>query len=152
VSFKLRNHLIWDEFTQIVEQIDPHSLAVQHLLDINFQLNGYWSENDFYEEVLFQNPVLVELISSSIYIRQDSSKKRLIKFKFLVKADRTIDKSQHVSKFAEQLAEMELLFDENLEFFDEYWTVYLNSPFVTAKRSTDESVSTKTNTNKLISE
>lgn len=113
----LKDHPVWQDLSEIVQNIDTISLVQTHLELINYKISGYWDDNDqFYEEITLPSQVFSQLISSGITF---NSNQRRIQLKFALNTDT-----------AEKLGELTLIYDENLEFIDENWQLNLDSPSI----------------------
>lgn len=116
-NLELKNHQVWQDLTEILENIDANKLVMEHLELCNYKVCGYWDEDDkFYEELLLPRSLAPKLISSSIGVTR---KKRWIQMKFLLEANQVNLESQEVG-------ELILIYDENLEFIDESWQINID--------------------------
>jgi hypothetical protein len=105
-------------------KLDADALIKKHLELCDYQVCGYWDEQDkFYEKITLPRTLKAELVSSSIGI---THKERFIKLKFVLIAD-AIDSIQTASNKFQKLAELVLVYNENLEFFDENWLLDIES-------------------------
>lgn len=109
VKLELKNHQVWQDFTEIVKQLDIDTLVKEHLDLCNYQVCGYWDEQDkYYETINLPCPLEIELISSFIDFEHQ---KRFLQLKFNLKN----------SDFT-KIGGLLLIYDENLQFIDENWT------------------------------
>ena len=116
----LKNHPVWDNLSEVVKGIDANALVLEHLALCDYQISGYWDESDrFYENIILPRPLSPELISSGVIFNGD---KRRIQLKFTLNLETT---NPPIS-----IAELMLVYDENLEFIDENWQIDLNSEFI----------------------
>lgn len=116
----LKNHPVWDNLSEVVKGIDANALVLEHLALCDYQISGYWDESDrFYENIILPRPLSPELISSGVIFNGD---KRRIQLKFTLNLETT---NPPIS-----IAELMLVYDENLEFVDENWQIDLNSEFI----------------------
>ncbi|MFM6278916.1 MAG: hypothetical protein ACKN9K_11290, partial [Dolichospermum sp.] len=47
-TVQLKNHQIWQDLTEILENLDTNSLVQKHLEQCCYTINGYWDEQDEY--------------------------------------------------------------------------------------------------------
>lgn len=125
----LQDRQIWQDLSSILENIDNDALLREHLDACEYKVCGYWDEDDvYYEEIVLPHTVKSELVSSSIGF---TGKERFLQFKFFLSAavdpiDTSISQSQKVG-------EVVLIYNENLEFIDECWTLDIDSPLLDLK-------------------
>ncbi|EKD08400.1 MULTISPECIES: hypothetical protein [Limnospira] len=113
-------HPVWENLSEVVKGIDSNALVWEHLALCDYQISGYWDECDrFYENIILPRPLSPELISSGVIFNGD---KRRIQLKFTLNLETT---NPPIS-----IAELMLVYDENLEFVDENWQIDLNSEFI----------------------
>jgi hypothetical protein len=124
----LKDHPIWHNLAQTLQQLDPNQIAAQHLQACNAQINGYWSEADeFYEVIAFTHFPQPAIISSSLGISQSVAEGSYwLKLRFALEVD------QSCSNGETSMGELSLILDENLEVIDENWLINLDSPYVLA--------------------
>ncbi|NER33352.1 MAG: hypothetical protein F6J93_04670 [Oscillatoria sp. SIO1A7] len=112
----------------VVNSLDAHALAMEHLELCDYKIAGYWDDSDspvetlrdrFYEEIVLPRPLAPELASSAIVFRGN---KRQIQLKFALKA----------KPDGATIGELMLIYNENMEFVDENWQLDLNSPSIVA--------------------
>ena len=118
----LKAHPIWQNVTQTVAAIDPSAIAHHHLQACQLQINGYWDEDDqFHDMIRFTQPIIPELVSSSLGITPDpSGDTPWLKFRYmLIVADSTTS-----------IGELNLILNDSLEVIDENWLIDLHSPYV----------------------
>lgn len=122
---------IWNNLSQLINEIDCCEIARKHLERCQRKISGYWdSQNNFYEEIYFVSFPAIELISSAIGINKiEEQHLRWLKLKFLLKVDNSHDR-QIIND--EDIGELTLILDANLKIVDENWSVDLESPFVVA--------------------
>ena len=114
---ELKNHQVWHDFTEVLENIDANSLVKEHLDLCNYQVCGYWDESDnYYEEIALPHNLEAELVSSSIGVNR---KQRIVQLKFILK---------NPNHNQLRIGELSLIYDENLEFINENWS--LDSDFL----------------------
>ncbi len=131
MKLDLKNHQVWQDFTEILKKIDGNVMITEHLELCDYKVCGYWDENDkFYEEITLPRPLYTELVSSSIGVTYTE---RWIQLKFVLKADRIASEDQPTHNNSQMIGELILIYDENLEFVDENWHIDINSPFVVVK-------------------
>ena len=114
------------------------SIGIEHLQYSNYTIFGYWDDDDnFYEEVILKQPVLVKLSSYSIGKElQENPSEYWLKLKFCLKAD--ITESEKSLSLDNIIGEMTLILDANFKFIDENWSININSPFIIAKLGKEE--------------
>jgi hypothetical protein len=114
-----------------MKQLDSYQLAVNHMLACEYQVNGYWDDENFYELISFSRVSSPELISSSWGVSSDEGR-RWLQMKFALNivelssgdlSDRSLDKT---------VGELVLILDDNLEVTDENWLINVHSPLVVA--------------------
>ncbi|MDB9438250.1 hypothetical protein BMF77_01391 [Dolichospermum sp. UHCC 0315A] len=112
-TLQLKNHQIWQDLTEILENLDTNSLVQKHLEQCCYTINGYWNEQDrYYELITLPHPIEAKLVSSFVGVTQD---KRFLKLKF------------SLMNFLENIGELVLIYNENLEFIDENWLLDIDS-------------------------
>ncbi|MFM9268288.1 hypothetical protein [Tychonema sp. BBK16] len=127
-QLQLKNHPVWRDLTEILENLDAKSLVVEHLELCDYQVCGYWDEQDeFYEEITLPRSLSAELVSSSIGV---TGRKRWIQLKFVLQTDRLNPQNLSNSHNIENLGELTLIYDENLQFVDENWQINMDSPLI----------------------
>ena len=123
-KLELKNHPVWQDLTEILENIDANKLVTEHLELCDYKISGYWDENDeFYEEVLLPRSLTAKLISSSIGM---TGRKRWIQMKFFLEVNQINFEVQHIANNSRKIGELILIYDENLEFVDENWQININ--------------------------
>ncbi|MGI0498882.1 hypothetical protein ACOKW7_11935 [Limnospira platensis CENA597] len=116
----LNNHPVWENLSEVVKGIDAKALVLEHLALCDYQISGYWDEGDrFYESILLPRPLLPQLISSGLIFNGD---KRRIQLKFNLNIETA---TPPIS-----IAQLMLVYDENLEFIDENWQIDLKSELI----------------------
>lgn len=89
----------------------------------NYQISGYWDECDrLYEEIILPRPLSPKIISSGVIFNADE---RRIQLKFTLNIETA---TPPIS-----IAQLMLVYDENLEFIDENWQIDLNSELITVQ-------------------
>jgi hypothetical protein len=112
-TLQLKNHQIWQDLTEILENLDTNSLVQKHLEQCCYTINGYWNEQDrYYELITLPHPIEAKLVSSFVGVTQD---KRFLKLKF------------SLMNFLENISELVLIYNENLELIDENWLLDIDS-------------------------
>lgn len=123
-NLELKNHPVWQDLTEILENIDANKLVTEHLELCDYKISGYWDENDeFYEEVLLPRSLTAKLISSSIGM---TGRKRWIQMKFFLEVNQINFEVQYIANNSLKIGELILIYDENLEFIDENWQININ--------------------------
>ncbi len=116
----LKNHPVWQNLSEVVKGIDANALVWEHLGLCDYQISGYWDESDrFYETVILPRPLSPQLISSGVIFTGD---KRRIQLKFTLNLETA---TPPIS-----IAQLMLVYDENLEFIDENWQIDLKSELI----------------------
>jgi hypothetical protein len=122
-TLKLKNHQIWQDLTEILENLDTNSLVQKHLEQCCYTINGYWNEQDrYYELITLPHPIEAKLVSSFVGITQDN---RFLKLKF------------SLMNFLENIGELVLIYNENLELIDENWLLDIDSPLLDKRQFTN---------------
>ncbi|MCL1465614.1 hypothetical protein [Argonema galeatum] len=122
-KIELKTHQVWQDLNEILEDIDADALVQEHLESCNYKIGGYWDETDeFYEEITLPRFLSAELISSSIGVTR---RKRWIQLKFALQADGIASQDN-----PEKIGELILIYDENMQFLDENWEIYVDSPLL----------------------
>ncbi|MCZ6679212.1 MAG: hypothetical protein O7E52_18435 [Candidatus Poribacteria bacterium] len=135
MNVSLNNHPVWDEFDKVLTQIDVKALAMEHLAACNYKVNGYWDEDEFYEEIAFVSPLRVELANSSVGKTQiDHHSHRWVRLQFSLKLDTSASEAEQPSD-DEEIGELTLVLDSAWRIVDENWVIDVQSPFVTAKKA-----------------
>ncbi len=122
VTISLETHPIWDEFDGLLTQIDAESLAREHLEECQYQIEGYWDDDQFYERIQLSHSLDLTLESSSLSTTTNGHKKDcFVKLNFLLGQDN------------QEFGKLGLIFNSKMEFIDENWSIDVDSPFVVAK-------------------
>lgn len=122
-TLKLKNHQIWQDLTEILENLDPNSLVQKHLEQCCYTINGYWDEQDkYYESITLPHTIEAELVSSFVGVTQDN---RFLKLKF------------SLMNFPENIGELVLIYNEKLELIDENWLLDIDSPLLDKRQFTN---------------
>lgn len=139
MTFSLKNHSIWQDFAVILDKIDPNALVMEHLEACNYKVMGYYDEDDYYEEVELITPIEAKLISSTLgFKNQETDAGCWVTLNFSLKASTSAHKEQSFDNDTkdeiEEIGELTLIFDSNMNFIDENWVIYIESPFIVAKK------------------
>ncbi|MCL1470203.1 hypothetical protein [Argonema antarcticum] len=122
-QIELKTHQLWQDLNEILEYVDADALVQEHLESCNYKIGGYWDETDeFYEEIALPRFLSAELISSSIGVTR---RKRWIQLKFALQADGIASQDK-----PEKIGELILIYDESMQFIDENWVIYVDSPLL----------------------
>jgi hypothetical protein len=122
-TLKLKNHKIWQDLTEVLENLDPNSLVQKHLQRCCYTINGYWDEQDeYYDSISLPHTIEAELVSSFVGVTQDN---RFLKLKF------------SLMNFPENIGELVLIYNENLELIDENWLLDIDSPLLDKRQFTN---------------
>ncbi len=120
IQTDLKDHPVWKNLSEVVQGIDANALVWEHLAFCDYQISGYWDESDrFYENIILPRPLSPQLISSGVTFNGD---KRRIQLKFTLNLETATPPTP--------IAELMLIYDENLEFIDENWQIDLTSPLI----------------------
>lgn len=129
---ELKNHQVWWNLTEILENLEPDALVREHLYLCDYKVCGYWDEQDeYYEEITLPRTIEAELVSSSIGVTQ---KERFLKLKFVLKAS-AVEAIAQPNNNVQNIGELVLVYDENLEFVDENWLLDIDSSLLEVKRT-----------------
>jgi hypothetical protein len=129
-QIKLKNHQVWQNLTKVLETIDSHALAREHLDACNYTVGGYWDEEDtYYEEIILPHNLALELTSGSISV---TAKERFLQLKFILNVPD--DASDELSRKPYKIGEIVLIYNENLEYLDEHWVLDVDSPWLELTR------------------
>ncbi|MGD1871971.1 MAG: hypothetical protein ACFB02_02860 [Mastigocoleus sp.] len=113
---ELKNHQVWHDFTEILENINTNSLVKEHLELCEYTVCGYWDEADnYYEKISLPNSLEAELVSSSIGI---NCKQKFMQLKFILEV--ILENSNHRRL---RIGELNLIYDENMQFINENWSL-----------------------------
>ena len=115
-KLELKTHQVWQDLTNVLENLNPPALAMEHLELCNYKVCGYWDEQDkFHEEIVLPHTLSAELASSSLGM---TDKNRWIRLEFILNFA-TIS----TYKKEQKIGELGLIYDENMEFVDENWQI-----------------------------
>jgi hypothetical protein len=129
---ELKNHQVWRDLTEILETLDANILVKEHLELCAYKVCGYWDEQDeYYEIITLPRTLEAELVSSSIGVSQEE---RFLQLKFFLIAS-AVNDTQTASNNPQKLADLVLVYNENLEFIDEKWLLDIDSPMLEIKRT-----------------
>ncbi|MBD2595094.1 hypothetical protein H6G74_12230 [Nostoc spongiaeforme FACHB-130] len=124
---ELKNHQVWQDLTEILENLDTNFLVQEHLNQSDYQVCGYWDEQDeYYETITLPRTLEAKLVSSSIGFTHTE---RFLQLKFSLIIDATAH-PKIASNKAQKLGELVLIYNENLEFVDENWLLNVDSPML----------------------
>jgi hypothetical protein len=122
-KLELKNHQVWQDLTEILENLDAEILVKEHLEQCDYKIYGYWDEQDeYYETITLPRNLKAELISSSIGI---THKDRFVQLKFLLMA--AVNATFKPSNNFQKMGELTIIFDENMDFVDETWLLDIDS-------------------------
>lgn len=132
MMLELKNHKIWQDIREILDKIDVNALVAEHLEACDYQICGYWDENDqFYEEIILPRSLLSKLASSSMGITDNQ---RWIKLNFVLQADNINSENQFNDFLEMNIGSLPLIYDDQFQFVDEVWQINTNSSLVITKR------------------
>lgn len=116
----LNNHPVWQNLSEVINGLDANALVLEHLALCDYQISGYWDESDrLYENIILPRSLSPQLISSGVIFNGD---KRRIQLKFTLNIETA---TPPIS-----IAQLMLVYDENLEFIDENWQIDLKSELI----------------------
>jgi hypothetical protein len=128
-KLQLKTHPVWQDLTEVLENLNANELVTEHLELCDYKICGYWDEQDeFYEEITLPRSLSTELVSSSIGV---TGKKRWIKLKFALKAERSAAEDSLNDNATKDFGELTIIYDENLQFMDENWQLNMDYPLIT---------------------
>ncbi len=135
MMLELKNHPIWQDISEILDNIDVNALVAEHLEACDYKICGYWDENDqFYEEIILPRSFFSKLVSSSIGI---SDNQRWIKLNFVLKVDSINSDNQPKDILDKNIASLTLVYDDQFQFVDENWQINTNSSLVIFSSNSD---------------
>ncbi|MFM7406756.1 MAG: hypothetical protein ACKO3K_08855 [Cuspidothrix sp.] len=112
-TLQLKNHQVWQDLNEILENLNPNSLVQKHLEKCCYTINGYWDEQDqYYESISLPHPIEAKLISSFVGVTED---KHFLKLQF------------SLMNLLQNIGELVLIYNENLELVDENWLLDIDS-------------------------
>jgi hypothetical protein len=124
---ELKNHQVWLDLTEILENLDANILVQEHLNECDYKVCGYWDEQDeYYETISLPRPLEAELVSSSIGV---THQERFLQLKFFLIAD-AVDATPIPNNDTQKIGELVLIYNENLDFVDENWFLDIDSPML----------------------
>ena len=140
-TLQLKNHPVWQDLTEIIENLDANNLVKQLLEECFYTITGYWDEQDqYYEAITLPQTTTAKLISSSVGF---SNNKRFLKLEFSLLAYQwSLRKAFEASWFSEnqyyqeenqpleKIGELVIIYNENMEFIDENWLLEIDSPLL----------------------
>ena len=149
-TLQLKNHQIWQDLTEILDNLDPNSLVQKHLEQCCYTINGYWDEQDeYYDSIRLPHTIEAELVSSFVGVTQDN---RFLKLKFSLIGTDCINPAAaaiYAAAFPDDksylfgyptiqnIGELVLIYNENLEFVDENWLLDIDSPLLDKRQVTN---------------
>ncbi len=123
-KLELKNHRIWQDLTEVLENINTNALVTEHLESCDYKICGYWDEQDkFYEEITLPRSLSAELVSSDLGME---GMKRWIKLKFILKIEEIALENSPKYERTPKIGEINLIYNENLDFLDENWQIDIN--------------------------
>ena len=131
-QLELKAHPVWQDLSSLVENIDSDALIREHLEACEYRIDGYWDEQDrYHEEIILPSILAADLVSSSIGFKR---KERFLQLKFnLNTAGADCSKGNQLNQQSHKIGELVLIYNENLEFIDESWSLDLDSPALKIK-------------------
>jgi hypothetical protein len=129
-KLELKNHQVWHDLTEILENLDSSALVREHLELCDYKVCGYWDEQDkYYEEIILPHTLTTSLVSSSIGVTHT---KRFLSLKFVLLASTSAANGKPSHNDVQSIGTLVLVYDENLEFVDENWVLDVDSPLLEA--------------------
>lgn len=123
-KIQLKTHPVWQDLTEVLENLNTNSLVTEHLELCDYKICGYWDEQDeFHEELILPRSLSAELVSSSIGV---TGEKRWIQIKFVLKADLLVAEDSTDRNYTQNLGELTIIYDENMQFVDENWQINMD--------------------------
>jgi hypothetical protein len=123
-KLELKTHQVWQDLTEVLENLQANNLATEHLELCSYTICGYWDEQDkFHEEIILPHALSAELVSSSLGM---TGRNRWIKLKFILNFERIDFETVSTYKREQKIGELDLIYDENMEFIDENWRIDIN--------------------------
>ncbi|MBN4001223.1 hypothetical protein [Nostoc sp. LPT] len=121
---ELKNHQVWRDLTEILENLDANIFVQEHLNQCDYKVCGYWDEQDeYYETITLPRTLKAKLVSSSIGI---THQERFLQLKFFLIVD-VVDTTGIPNNNTQKIGELVLIYDENIEFVDENWFLDVDS-------------------------
>jgi hypothetical protein len=125
-TLQLKNHPVWQDLTEILENLDPNTLAKEILEECFYTITGYWDEQDkYYESITLPHTTTAELISSFVGF---SNNKRFLKLAFSLLA--YFSPIQEENQQIKKIGELVIIYNENMEFIDENWILEIDYPLL----------------------
>lgn len=130
----LKQHPIWDNVAQTLQQINLTQVASQHLQTCQGEVNGYWDENDqFYKTIRFTQLPTPELISISLGLTpKEIGNTNWLQLKYSLTIPSSADSAALHPSSATTIGELSLILDDGLEVIDENWLINIRSSYVLA--------------------
>jgi hypothetical protein len=130
----LKEHPIWHNVTQTLEQINPNQFASQHLQLCQAEITGYWDEDDqFYQVVRFTQLPIPQLLSISLGLTpQATGNTNWLQLKYSLTIPPSANSDTSHPSPAATIGELSLILDDRLAVIDENWLIDLRSPYVLA--------------------
>ncbi|NJM63067.1 MAG: hypothetical protein HC849_27405 [Oscillatoriales cyanobacterium RU_3_3] len=130
-NLELKNHPVWQDLTEVLENLNTDALVTEHLELCDYKICGYWDEQDnFYEQITLPRSLSAELVSSSIGV---ADKKRWIKLKFVLQDKNTTSQYLLGGNLTNNLGELTIIYDENLQFVDEKWQINMDNSLIVSQ-------------------
>jgi hypothetical protein len=127
----MNDERLWNEFNEMLTQIDTEAIIRGHLEKCDHKIKGYWHESEYYEEISFLDSICGELVSASLGItKREHHHQNWIQLKFLLSLDAETTRDRSISDYETRIGELTLIFDSHMEFLDEKWLINIKSPFV----------------------
>ncbi|OUC15632.1 MAG: hypothetical protein B0A82_05765 [Alkalinema sp. CACIAM 70d] len=132
----LKEHPIWHNVTETLEQIDPDQIANEHLQACHDAIQGYWDEDDqFYKTIRFTQRPTPKLMSRSIGLTsQEAGNVNWLQLKYSLTIPLAADGSSRHPSSGKTIGELSLILNDKLDVIDENWLIDINSPYVLAIR------------------
>ena len=126
---------LWNEFAEMLTQIDTAAIIREHLEKCNHKIKGYWHASEYYEEIGFLDSLGGELVSASLGITKgEQHQQNWVQLKFLLSSDAKSTGDKSISDYETRIGELTLIFSSQMEFLDEKWLINIKSPFVFATK------------------
>jgi hypothetical protein len=130
----LKEHPIWHNVSQTLEQINLNQIANHHLQACQAEINGYWDENDqFYKTIRFTQLPTLELINISLGLTpKETGNTNWLQLKYSLTIPLSTHSTTSYASSATTIGELNLILDDRLEVIDENWLIDTRSPYVLA--------------------
>ncbi len=112
------------QIDRVLTRSQIEALAKAHLQACEYRLEGYWIDDEFYDEIIFSPALEVAWESSSLKAISNGYQNT-----YLIKLDFILSQNQ------EEFSQLSLIFNPKMEFVAENWSIDVESPFVRVKQN-----------------